>query len=55
MKSIARISRKSLKVQFKTPKIIHQMGPKNRSDWDPIWSKCQKTWKQMYPDYKHMY
>ena len=55
MEIIARdFERLSYKKPTKIQKIIHQIGPKDRSKWPKEWVDCQKTWKALYPDYKYM-
>lgn len=39
----------------KQSKIIHQMGPSDKTLWDPKWAKCQLSWKTMYHDYEYKY
>lgn len=36
-------------------KIIHQTGPSDKSRWDPVWEKCQNSWKEKFPDYEYMF
>ena len=38
------------------PKIIHQIAPKNKKRWHPIWEKCHLSWKKQFPEpeYKHI-
>ena len=35
------------------PKIIHQTAPADRSKWHPIWSQCQKSWRDQFPDWEY--
>lgn len=35
------------------PKLIHQTAPTDRTKWHPLWSLCQPTWRQNFPDYKY--
>lgn len=35
------------------PKIIHQIAPKDKSRWHPLWFKCHPTWKKCFPNFKH--
>jgi mannosyltransferase OCH1-like enzyme len=35
------------------PKIIHQTAPSDKSRWNPIWEKCQQSWKDKFPDYEY--
>lgn len=37
------------------PKIIHQTGPSNKSDWHPLWFKCQESWLKTFPDYEYKF
>jgi mannosyltransferase OCH1-like enzyme len=30
------------------PKIIHQIAPKNRGKWHPVWNTCHSSWKGDY-------
>ena len=39
----------------KIPKIIHQTAPADESKWPEIWSKCQKTWKELFPAPEYEY
>lgn len=32
------------------PKIIHQVGPKDRNLWHPIWKKSHESWKKNFPE-----
>lgn len=34
------------------PKIIHHIGPKDRSTWHPIWTRCYPSWKEQFPDFE---
>ena len=38
------------------PKIIHQVGPKDKSLWHPIWKKSHESWKKNFPEseFKHI-
>lgn len=38
------------------PKIIHQIAPKNKELWHPIWFECHNSWKKQYPEseYTHV-
>jgi mannosyltransferase OCH1-like enzyme len=38
------------------PKIIHQIAPKNESDWHPLWKFCYSSWKENFPEseYTHI-
>jgi len=35
------------------PRIIHQTAPSDRTKWDPLWFKCQKSWKNKFPNYEY--
>lgn len=37
------------------PKIIHQTGPQNRSDWHPLWIPCAQSWQDQFPDFEHKF
>jgi mannosyltransferase OCH1-like enzyme len=37
------------------PKIIHQIGPSDKSKWHPIWIECQKTWLKNFPESEYEY
>mgnify|MGYP001189972376 FL=1 len=39
------------------PKIIHQIGPKDKSKWHSNWKKCHPSWKKHFPEgeYVHMF
>jgi len=30
------------------PKIIHQSAPKNKKYWNPLWEKCQRSWRKNF-------
>lgn len=32
------------------PKIIHQIGPKDKNIWHPIWKKGHQSWKKNFPE-----
>lgn len=38
------------------PKIVHQVGPKDKTIWHPIWKKCHNSWKKNFPEpeFKHI-
>lgn len=36
------------------PRIIHQIAPRDKSLWHPLWFKCQESWLKNFPDYQHM-
>lgn len=36
------------------PKIIHHIAPKDKSRWHPLWSRCYPSWKDKFPDFKHI-
>lgn len=43
-----------LKSQFDDiPKIIHQTAMADESKWNPVWKKCQQTWKDKFPDFEY--
>jgi mannosyltransferase OCH1-like enzyme len=35
------------------PKIIHQTAPADQSLWPETWFKCQKSWKEKFPDFEY--
>lgn len=35
------------------PKIIHQTAPADTSKWPKIWFRCQKSWRDNFPDYEY--
>ena len=35
------------------PKIIHQIAPADKSRWHPIWTRCQPSWKEHFPEFDH--
>lgn len=35
------------------PKILHQTAPSNRSNWHPLWHKCQESWLTNFPDFEY--
>ena len=37
------------------PKIIHQTGPSDKSNWHPIWNKCQQSWFDNFSEFEHMF
>ena len=37
------------------PKIIHQIGPEDRSKWHPIWVSCYNSWKNIFQDYEFIF
>ena len=37
------------------PKIIHQTAPADRGKWNPVWFECQKSWKNLHPDFEYMF
>ena len=37
----------------KIPKIIHQTAPSETEKWNPIWFKCQQSWKEKFPDFEY--
>lgn len=38
---------------YEIPKIIHQIAPKNESNWHELWKTCQDTWKLKFPEYEY--
>lgn len=32
------------------PKIIHHIGPEDKSKWHPAWEKCYESWKNIFSD-----
>lgn len=36
------------------PKIIHQISPKNKKEWHPIWEECQQSWRTNFDDFDHI-
>lgn len=39
----------------KIPKIFHQIAPKDKSKWHPLWEECQKTWLSNFPASEYDY
>jgi mannosyltransferase OCH1-like enzyme len=37
------------------PKIIHQMGPTDKTKWDYLWFSCQESWKKHFSDFEYMF
>lgn len=37
------------------PRIIHQTAPSDKTRWNPVWERCQKTWHKHFPDYQYMF
>lgn len=37
----------------RTPKIIHQTAPGDKSKWNKVWSECQGTWLKKFPDWEY--
>lgn len=37
----------------RVPKIIHQIAPADTSKWPAIWFKCQRSWRDNFPDYEY--
>ena len=37
------------------PKIIHQIAPKDKAKWHPLWEKCQQSWKLNFPSPEYEY
>lgn len=37
------------------PKILHQIAPKDKSKWHPLWESCQQTWLLNYPSPEYEY
>jgi mannosyltransferase OCH1-like enzyme len=35
------------------PKIIHQTAMSDKSKWNPIWERCQQSWKDKFPDFEY--
>jgi len=35
------------------PKIIHQTAMADKTKWNPIWEKCQQSWKDKFPDFEY--
>jgi len=35
------------------PKILHQVAPKDRTRWHPMWERCHPTWKNVLTDFEH--
>lgn len=40
---------------MKIPKIIHQMAPKNKEDWHPIWDECFLSWRKNFCEGEYKY
>jgi flavodoxin len=36
------------------PKIIHQIAPKDKSKWHPLWERCYNSWRKQFPDFTFM-
>jgi hypothetical protein len=36
------------------PKIIHQIAPTEKNNWDIEWKPCHESWKTAYSDFKFM-
>jgi mannosyltransferase OCH1-like enzyme len=34
-------------------RMIHQIGPANKTAWKPLWVACQRTWLAVFPDYAY--
>lgn len=34
-------------------KIIHQTAPADTERWNPVWFKCQASWKEKFPEYEY--
>ena len=39
--------------RIEIPKIIHQLAPADESKWNSGWKDCQKTWKNLHPDFEY--
>lgn len=37
------------------PKIIHHIGPSNKSMWHPLWLKCQNSWLKIFGDFEYKF
>jgi len=37
------------------PKIIHQTGPSNISNWHPLWFPCAQSWKNQFPTFEYKF
>lgn len=37
------------------PKIIHQTGPSNISNWHPLWFPCAQSWKKQFPTFEYKF
>lgn len=35
------------------PKIIHQSAMADKTKWHKIWKRCQKSWKEKFPDFEY--
>lgn len=35
------------------PKIIHQIAPKDKSRWHPLWHRCQESWLKHFSEFKY--
>jgi mannosyltransferase OCH1-like enzyme len=45
----------SLKQSEKIPKIVHQIAPKDKTKWHPVWETCQQTWLLNFPSPEYEY
>jgi hypothetical protein len=37
----------------RVPKILHQMAPRDRADWHPIWHRCQESWQRHFGTFEY--
>jgi len=37
------------------PKILHHIGPEDKSVWHPFWERCQDSWIRSFPHYDYMF
>ena len=37
------------------PKILHHIGPDDKSVWHPFWKRCQDSWTRSFPYYDYMF
>jgi hypothetical protein len=37
------------------PKIIHQMAPKDKNDWHPVWEECHLSWKKNFSELEYVH
>jgi mannosyltransferase OCH1-like enzyme len=37
------------------PKIIHQIFPEDKQQWNPLWFECHESWKKQFSDFEFIY